>query len=90
VSLTVTHDVAYWKSHYHAKLISTSSIHLAGGYVGKVLVFRGSDNGEKITFRHIIVARRSVAYFLDLWGDPFTEAADAATFKRMYSSWRPT
>jgi len=89
VSLTVTHDIAYYKSHYHAKLISNKSIKLAGGYTGRILVFQGTDQGVKATFQHIIVGKGRVGYFLDMIGDFTTTAADKALFKRMYLTWRP-
>jgi hypothetical protein len=89
VSLTVTHDIAHYKSHYHAKLISNKSIRLAGGYVGRILVFTGTDQGLKATFQHIIVAKGKVGYFIDMVSDFSQTAADKVLFKKIYTTWRP-
>lgn len=90
VSLTVNHAIATMKSHFHAKVVSNKSIRLAGGYSGRILVFTGIDNGLKVTFRRIFLAKGRVGYFLDLYGDSTEAAADAALFKKLYLSWRPT
>jgi hypothetical protein len=90
VSLTVSHDIATTKSHYHAKVVSNKSIRLAGGYSGKIVVYTGTDHGLKITIRRIFVAKGRVGYFLDLFGDSTAATGDAALFKKMYLSWRPT
>lgn len=90
VSLTVPREIAYYKSHYKAKLVSTSSIRLAGGYKGKMLTFNGTDNGTKVVIRDAIVANGRRGYFLVLWGEPATATADLALFKRMTATWRPS
>ena len=89
VSLTVTHDVSYMKTHYKAKLVSNKTIKLAGGYNGKILTFTAVDDGRKVTVQEIIVARGSVAYFLWMWGDFERTAADQRLFKSFYTSWKP-
>ena len=89
VSLTVTHDIAYNKSHYKAKLKSNKAISLHG-YSGRILVFEGIDNGLKVRIERIIIARGKVGYFLSLYADRVTAAADHATFKKLYQSWKPT
>jgi hypothetical protein len=89
VSLTVNHDIATTKSHYHAKVVSNKSIRLAGGYSGKIVVYAGTDHGLKITIRRIFVAKGRVGYFLDLFGDSTDATADAGLFKKLYLSWRP-
>jgi hypothetical protein len=89
VSLTVTHDIAYNKSHYKAKLKSNKAISLHG-YSGRILVFEGTDNGLKVRIERIIIARGKVGYFLSLYADRVTATADHATFKKLYQSWKPT
>jgi hypothetical protein len=89
VSLTVTHDIAFNKSHYKAKLKSNKAIRLHG-YSGRILVFEGTDNGLKVRIEQIIIAKGKVGYFLSLFADRTTAVADHATFKKMYQSWKPT
>ena len=89
ISLTVSHDIAYTKSHYKAKLKSNKPIKLHG-YAGRSLVFEGVDQGIKIRIEEIIIGRGRVGFFLTLFAERTTAAADHATFKRMYLSWKPT
>jgi hypothetical protein len=89
VSLTVSHDVAYYKSHYKAKVVSNKAIKLAG-WSGRMIIFRGTDDGRILLFQHIILAKGRVAYFLDMVGDNADANADKALFKKMYLTWRPT
>ncbi len=90
VNLTVPHEVAYYKSHYKAKLISTTKVRLAGGYSGKMLTFNATDNGVKVVIRDLIVANGHRGYFLRMFGEVPSSKADLATFKRMYATWRPS
>jgi hypothetical protein len=89
ISLTVSHDIAYFKSHFKAKLKSNKAISLHG-YSGRILVFEGVDNGLKVRIERIIIGKGRVGYFLSLYADLTTAAVDHATFKRMYLSWKPT
>jgi hypothetical protein len=89
LSLTVSHDISYIKSHYAAKVISNKSIKLAGGYSGRIITFTGKDEGLKISIQSIVLVKGGVGYFIELYGDYTTRVADAATFKKMYLSWRP-
>ena len=89
ISLTVSHDIAYTKSHYKAKLKSNKAISLHG-YAGRILVFEGVDQGVKIRIEEVIIGRGRVGFFLTLFAERTTAAADHATFKRMYLSWKPT
>jgi hypothetical protein len=90
VSLTVTHEIAYFKSHYAAKLIWNKGIKLAGGYVGRILLFRGTDSGTKVSIQRILVAKGKVGYFLSMWGERTTEAADIVLMRKIAKTWRPT
>jgi hypothetical protein len=89
ISLTVSHDIAYTKSHYKAKLKSNKAISLHG-YAGRILVFEGVDQGVKIRIEEVIIGRGRVGFFLTLFADRTTATVDHATFKRMYQSWKPT
>ena len=89
VSLTVTHDIAYFKSHYKAKLQSNKPIKL-DGWSGRILTFKGTQSGLPMLFQHILVAKGRVGYTLDLEGNYADAAADKALFKTMYKTWRVT
>jgi len=89
ISKTVTHDVAYWKSHFHATVTSNKPITIAG-WSGRMLTFRGTSNGQTVFFQHIILGKGRVGYFLDMYGLNTSTVADKALFKQMYSTWRPT
>ena len=89
VSLTVSRDTAYYKSHYRAKLLSNKSIKL-DGWSGRILMFKGRHDGRTILFQHIILAKGHVGYFIDMEGDYETATPDKATFKAIYKTWRST
>jgi len=88
VSLTVSHDIAYLKSHYKAKLSSNKPIRLAG-WPGRILIFTGVEDGQKVLIQHIVLGKGSVAYFIDMDGDLSGATADRAMFKKLYLTWRP-
>lgn len=89
VSITVRHDIAYYKSHYHAKLLSNKAVKLAG-WSGRMLIFSGVDDGRKLLFQHIILAKGRAGFFIDMDGDLDQAAPDKALFKKIYKTWRPT
>ena len=89
VSLTATHDIAYYKSHYKAKVIVNKSIKVAG-WSGRYLIFNGTtSNGEKVQFQHIIIARGRIAYFVDMDGLIENAKADKTLFRKIYLTFRP-
>jgi hypothetical protein len=90
VSLTATHDIAYYKSHFKAKVIVNKSIKLAG-WSGRYLIFNGTtSNGAKLQFQHIIIAKGRVAYFIDMDGLIENAKADRTLFRKIYLTFRPT
>jgi hypothetical protein len=88
VNLTVSHDIAYYKSHFKAKLSSNKAIRLAG-WPGRILIFTGVDNGQKVLIQRIVIAKGSAGYTLTMWSDLSDAAVAKATFKKMYLTWRP-
>jgi hypothetical protein len=88
VNLTVSGDIAYYKSHYKAKLSSNKAIKLAG-WSGRILIFTGVDNGEKVLIQRIVLAKGSVGYLMTNWSDLSDAAVARAIFKKMYLTWRP-
>jgi hypothetical protein len=89
ISATVTSEIAYYKSHYKAKLVSNASITLAG-WPGRILTFTGTDNGVKVIIKKVIVGKGQAGYFLTMYGEPANAEADRNLFKKMYLTWRPT
>jgi hypothetical protein len=88
VSLTVSGDIAYYKSHYKGKLSSNKAIRLAG-WSGRILILTGVDNGQKVLIQRIVIAKGSVGYLMTMWSDLSDAAAARAMFKKMYLTWRP-
>ena len=91
VSLTkaMDHEIAYYKSHYHATVISNKSIKV-DGWPGRLAILKGQDGAVNIQIQELILAKGRVGYELELMGDDTVAASDKALFKRIYSSWRPT
>ena len=63
---------------------------LAKGYSGRIVTFTGVDHGVKVTIVKIFVAKGRSGYFIEMWSDRTTTAADLKLFKQMYTTWRPT
>jgi hypothetical protein len=89
VKLTAANHIARIKKDYGAKLKSNKPVRLHG-YAGRILVFEGTDGGRDVRIERLIIGRGKVGYFLTLYTDLSTAAADHAIFKKMYLSWKPT
>jgi hypothetical protein len=89
ISLSVTSDVAYYKSHYKAKVISNKAIKLKG-WSGRIITYKGKRSGVNLIIKRIILAKGNVGYFLSMNGEAATADADKALFKKMYRTFRPT
>ena len=85
---TVSSEIAYYKSHYKAKLLTNKLVHV-GTYSGKSLTFTGSTNGRKFYMQVVIIKRGKVGYFIEMWSDPGSESADRKLFLRIYNSFKP-
>lgn len=90
ISTTVSGEISYMKSHYKAKLVSNSGIRLANNYSGRLLTFSGVDEGLNVTIQEVVVAKGSVGYFISMFADRATAAADRQLFRKIYLTWRPT
>ncbi len=89
LSLTVTHQIAWYKSHYRAKLLSRSSLTVAG-WPARMLTFRASRDGRTYYVQQLMLGKGKVGYFLTWWSDFGDTAADKATFRSIYRTFRPT
>jgi hypothetical protein len=88
LSLTTRHQIAYYKSHYKAKLIVNKSVKVAG-WSGRLLIFSGVDNGVKKQFQTLNLSKGRVGYFIDMDGLIQAAKADKALFKKIYLTFRP-
>jgi hypothetical protein len=88
LSLTTRHQIAYYKSHYKAKLIVNKSVKIAG-WSGRLLIFSGVDNGVKKQFQTLNLSKGRVGYFIDMDGLIQAAKADKALFKKIYLTFRP-
>lgn len=88
VGLTVTHDTASIKSHYHGKLLSNKKV-TVNGWPGRILTFTGTDNGRKLYIQHLILAKGKVGYIVEMFSDRGAAGADQALFKKIYKTFKP-
>jgi len=89
ISRTVTAEIAYFKSHYKAKVLSNQAITLAG-WPGRLLTFSGVDDSVKVIIKEVIVGKGKVGYFIELFGETANAVADRTLFSKMYLTWRAT
>jgi hypothetical protein len=88
VNLTVTHQIAYYKSHYKAKLLSRKSVTVAK-WPGRLLTFKGTDDGQNLYFQVLILGKGRVAYFVEWLSLDDDRKADQAMFKKIYKTFKP-
>ena len=88
INLTATHDIAYFKSHYKARLVSNTRVRVAG-WPGRLMIFRGSQSGRALYIQHLILAKGRVGYIIDMYSDRGHDAADKVLFRKMYTTLKP-
>jgi hypothetical protein len=88
VSLTTQHDIATFRSHYKAKLVSNKRVTVRG-WTGRLLTFNGKDDGRKIYIQHLILTKGHAGYIIEMFSDRGNAKADRALFKKIYKSFRP-
>jgi hypothetical protein len=88
LGLTATSDIAFYKSHYKAKVLTNKSITVAG-WPARLLIFSGTIDGQKELLQHLIIAKDRVTYRLDMDGLLEKQTGDKALFKKMYLTFRP-
>lgn len=89
VSLTTTRQIAYYKSHYKGKVLVNKAVRV-GGWSGRLLIFSGTDNGVKLLYQQVNVARGRVGYFIEMESYLENAKADKVLFKKVYSTFKPT
>jgi hypothetical protein len=89
VTKAMNQRIAYFKSHYHASVVSNKSIKV-NGWSGRIAILKGKDGVVNLQIQELILAKGRIGYELELMGELDAAAADKALFKRIYSSWHPT
>ena len=81
-------EIAYYKSHYGAKVLSNKKAKVAG-LPGRLIKMTGKVDGLKTYFQVLLVAKGRMEYRFD-WESPDDDRdADKALFEHMYKSFKP-
>ena len=81
-------EIAYYKSHYDAKVLSNKKAKVAG-LPGRLIKMTGKVDGLETYFQVLLVAKGRMEYRFD-WESPDGDRdADKALFERMYKSFKP-
>jgi hypothetical protein len=88
LSYFLSADIAFYKSHFNAKLLSSKPIKLAG-YTGRLLVFSTEVLARPILIQRIILTKGRRAYAITLRSDESASAHDREYFKRIYETFDP-
>jgi hypothetical protein len=89
LSLTQSSRIAYYKSHYKAKLLTKKSLKVAG-WPARLLTFRGTEDGQKLYIQVLFLAKGRVGYDLLMFSYDGNRKADQALFKRIWRTFRRT
>jgi len=81
-------EVAYYKSHYDAKVLSNKKARVAG-LPGRLIKMTGQVDDVETYFQVLLVANGRMEYRLDWQSPDGDHDADKALFERMYKSFRP-
>ena len=81
-------EVAYYKSHYDAKVLSNKKARVAG-LPGRLIKMTGNVDGVETYFQVLLVAKGRMEYRLDWQSPDGDHEADKALFERMYKSFKP-
>jgi PsbP-like protein len=85
---TAKAQIAYYKSHYDAKVLSNKKARVAG-WNGRLIKMVGTEDGVETYYQLLLLAKGRVGYFLDWRSDDDDRDADKALFERMYKSFKP-
>ena len=84
----VARRISYNKSHFKAKLLVNKNTTVAG-WPARLLIFSGVDNGVKMYFQRLNVARGRVGYFITMDGLYQDAKADKTLFREIYLTFKP-
>jgi len=88
VDRTAKASIAYYKSHYDAKVLSNKKAKVAG-WNGRLIKMVGKEDGVDTYYQLLLLAKGRVGYFLDWRSDNGDRDADKALFERIYKSFKP-
>ena len=81
-------EIAYYKSHYGAKVLSNKKARVAG-LPGRLIKMTGKVDGLKTYFQVLLLAKGRYEYRLDWQSSDGNRDADKALFERMYKTFKP-
>ena len=81
-------EIAYYKSHYDAKVLSNKKAKVAG-LQGRLIKMMGKVDGVETYFQLLLVAKGRMEYRLDWRSANGDRDADKALFERIYRSFKP-
>ena len=88
VDRTAKAEIAYYKSHYDAKVLSNKKAKVAG-WNGRLIKMVGKEDGVDTYYQLLLLAKGRVGYFLDWRSDNGDRDADKAMFERIYKTFKP-
>ena len=85
---TAKAEIAYYKSHYDAKVLSNKKAKVAG-WNGRLIKMMGNVDGVDTYFQLLLLAKGRVGYCLDWRSENGDRDADKAMFERIYKTFKP-
>ena len=81
-------EIAYYKSHYDAKVLSNKKAKVAG-LNGRLIKMTGKVEGLKTYFQVLLLAKGRYEYRFDWQSGDGNRDADKALFQRIYKTFKP-
>jgi hypothetical protein len=81
-------EIAYYKSHYDAKVLSNKKAKVAG-LNGRLIKMTGTVEGLKTYFQVLLLAKGRYEYRFDWQSGDGNRDADKALFERIYKGFKP-
>ena len=88
VERTAKAEIAYYKSHYDAKVLSNKKAKVAG-WNGRLIKMVGKEDGVDTYYQLLLLSKGRVGYFLDWRSNNGDRDADKALFERIYKTFKP-
>lgn len=85
---TAKADIAYYKSHYDAKVLSNRKVKVAG-WNGRLVKMAGVEDGVETYYQLLLLAKGRVGYHIEWTSADDDRDADKALFERIYRSFKP-
>jgi hypothetical protein len=90
LSRSTTSNIAWYKSHHSAVLLTNKSLKVAG-WTARLLIFSGVNSyGEQLLYQRLEVVKGRVGYYIDMDSNLDGATADKALFKQFYLTFKPT